>query len=315
MRAAYVNGPGPAEHIIVGELPEPAVGPDEVLVDVVYTTVNPVDAFVRAGTYPVSMPDPFVVGRDLVGRVAATAHGFSADEWVWCNSLGHGGRQGAAAQRVVVPADRLYRLPDGVAPADAVTVLHPGATAHLALFVHGALHAGQSVLVNGGAGNVGSAAVLMAAQAGARVTAVASTRDEAYCRSLGAAEVLDYAAPPRLRDEVNLWIDTSGRNDLTAALTALSERGRVVLIAGTQQPVPLPVRPLYWKSCTVGGFVISRATILELAQAAHTVNRLLADGRLRSRRRRDAPLTELPALHTAVERGERRTRPVVHLTD
>jgi NADPH:quinone reductase-like Zn-dependent oxidoreductase len=61
------------------------------------------------------MPAPFVVGRDLVGRVAAPAGGFTLGEWVWCNSLGHGGRQGAAAERVVVPVDRLHRLPDGVA--------------------------------------------------------------------------------------------------------------------------------------------------------------------------------------------------------
>jgi len=315
VRAAYVHGPGPAEGIVVGELPEPVFGPTEVLVDVACTTVNPVDALVRAGTYPTPMPDPFVVGRDLVGRVAAPACGFRAGEWVWCNSLGHGGRQGSAAERVVVPADRLYRLPDGVAPADAVTLLHPAATAYLALFVHGALRAGQTVLVAGGAGNAGSAAVFMAAQAGARVIVTASPRDEEYCRSLGATQVLDYAVAPELRDEVDLWIDTSGTNDVTTAVTALAERGRVLLIAAGQAQVPLPVRPLYWKSCTVGGFVISRATTTELADAAHAVNRLLTGGQPRSRHTREATLPDLPALHSAVERGDRGTRAVVHVAD
>lgn len=314
MRAAYVHGPGPAERIIVGELPQPSAGPGEVLVDVGYTTVNPVDALVRAGTYPVPMSDPFVVGRDLVGRVVAPAGGFSAGEWVWCNSLGHGGRQGAAAARVAVPADRLYRLPAGVAPADAITVLHPAATAYLALFVHGGLCPGQRVLVAGGAGNVGSAAVLMAARAGARVAVTANPGDEAYCRSLGAADVFDYATAPEPRDQVDLWVDTSGANDLSAALGALAERGRVVLVAGAQPQVPLPVRPLYWKSASVAGFVISRATVGELASAAGTVNSLLAGGRLRSRRVRTATLADLPALHAAIERGDRGTRAVVPLT-
>jgi NADPH:quinone reductase-like Zn-dependent oxidoreductase len=155
--------------------------------------------------------------------------------------------------------------------------------------------------------------VAMAAEAGARVIATANPRDEAYCHSLGTAEVLDYATPPRLRDEVDLWVDTPGTNDLTTALATLAERGRVVLLAGAQPQLPLPVRPLYWKSATVGGFVISRATTPELAEAAQTVNRLLADGRLRSRRTRHATLTDLPALHAAVERGDRGTRAVVHV--
>jgi 2-desacetyl-2-hydroxyethyl bacteriochlorophyllide A dehydrogenase len=315
MRAAYVHGPGPAESIVVGELPEPTVGPTDVLVDVACTTVNPVDVLVRSGTYPVPMPAPFVVGRDLVGQVAALTCGFTVGEWVWCNSLGHGGRQGAAAERVVVPADRLYRLPDGVAPAEAVTVLHPAATAYLALFVHGGLRTGRTVLVAGGAGNVGSAAVLMAAEAGARVIVTANPRDEPYCRSLGAAEVLDYATSPELRDEVDLWVDTTGTNDVATALTTLAERGRVVLVAGAQPQVPLPVRPLYWKSCTVGGFVISRASTPELAEAAQAVNRLLAGGRLRSRRVREATLADLPTLHAAIERGDRGTRTVIHVSD
>jgi len=73
-----------------------------VLVDVVATTVDPVDALVRSGRFRTPVPLPFVVGRDLAGTVAeagAGAAGFAPGEAVWCNSLGHAGRQGAAAQR------------------------------------------------------------------------------------------------------------------------------------------------------------------------------------------------------------------------
>src|SRR5579862_5767857 len=195
MRAAYIEQFGPPENIRIGQLPAPQPGPTDVLVDVLCTTVNPVDALIRAGIYRVPASFPFIVGRDLVGRVAATSWStpeFRAGDLVWCNSLGHGGRQGATAEQVIVPADRLYHLPEGVAPADAVTVLHPAATAYLALFTHGRLSAGDTVLVAGAGGNVGSAAVTMAVAAGARVIATAAEPDVDYCRALGAAEAFDY---------------------------------------------------------------------------------------------------------------------------
>jgi NADPH:quinone reductase-like Zn-dependent oxidoreductase len=94
--------------------------------------VDPVDAFVRSGAYATPTPFPFVVGRDVVGTVAETgpgAVGFRVGDRVWCNSLGHGGRQGACAEYSVVPVDRLYHLPDGVDPVTAVAALHPAATA------------------------------------------------------------------------------------------------------------------------------------------------------------------------------------------
>src|SRR5205823_12714998 len=126
MRAAYIDELGPPENIRYGELATPRPGPTDVLVDVAFTTVNPVDTFVRSGAFATPVDFPFVVGRDLVGTVAEAgggAPGFAVGDLVWCNSLGHGGRQGATAECAVVPADRLYHLPDGVRPNDAVTVL------------------------------------------------------------------------------------------------------------------------------------------------------------------------------------------------
>ena len=90
---------------------------------------------------------------DVVGTVAAVGSGvagFAVGDDVWCNSLGHGGRQGACAEYSVVPVDRLYHLPDGVDPVTAVAALHPAATAHLALFRHGHLRPGETHLVAGG---------------------------------------------------------------------------------------------------------------------------------------------------------------------
>ncbi len=262
MRAAFLEQLGAPDVIRTGDLPAPVPGPTDVLVNVACTTMNPVDALIRSGAYRTPIPFPFVVGRDLVGRVAAAgpgAPGFQEGDLVWCNSLGHDGRQGAAAQQAVVPAHRLYHLPDGVAPADAVTVLHPAATAYLALFVHGRVGVGQTVLVAGAAGNVGSAAVRMAADAGARVIATAAERDLAYCRELGASEVLDYGGAARYPDGIDLFVDTSGGNDLERAVEALAERGRIVLLAG-KGTRPLPAWALFLKTASIHGFIISRAT-------------------------------------------------------
>lgn len=324
MRAAYIEHPGPATDIRYGDLPEPRPGPTDVLVDVQATTVNHVDTFVRAGTFRTPMPLPFVVGRDLVGTVARAGPGVTdvrEGDRVWCNSLGHGGRQGAAAERAVVPADRLYRLPPGV-PADAVAVLHPAATAYLALIVHGRLRPGETVLVGGGGGNVGAALITIAVAAGARVVATAAPRDHDFCRAAGADTVLDYAAADlgdRLTaacpDGIDVSVDSSGTNDLDLVLGRLAFRGRIVLVAGQRTRPTLPAGDLYLMDRTVTGFVISRATTAELAEAATMINQLLAAGRLSARQLVRLPLSATAKAHTLVETGEMHGRRALIVPD
>ncbi|HEX5594555.1 MAG TPA: NADPH:quinone reductase [Micromonosporaceae bacterium] len=321
MRAAYIEELGPPEVIRYGELANPVPGPNDVLVNVTATTVNPVDTFVRSGLFRTPVNFPFVISRDLVGTVVAAgpgAPGFAVGDAVWSNSLGHGGRQGAAAEQAVVAADRLYHLPAGIPPAEAVAVVHPAATAYLALFPHGRLCAGETVLVAGAAGNVGSALVVMAAEAGARVIATANERDFEYCRSLGAAEVLDYRDPALAAQVqqispqgVDLHVDTSGENNLTRAVDLLAHRGRIVLLAGARTRPNLPAGPLYMKDGSIIGFVISHATTAELAEAAGAINRLLTAGRLRARALQHLPLTAVAEVHRRLEQGELRGKRAV----
>ncbi|MER6730922.1 NADPH:quinone reductase [Streptomyces puniciscabiei] len=321
MRAAYIERLGTPEAIRHGELPDPCPGPTDVLVDVTATTVNPVDTFVRSGVFRTPLPFPFVVSRDLVGTVAEAgpgAPGFAVGDTVWCNSLGHEGRQGAAAERAVVPADRLYHLPAGVDPRTAVAVLHPAATAYLGLFTHGELRPGETVVVAGAAGNVGSALTVLAVEAGARVVATAAARDADHCRSLGADAVVDYRSDrllDALREHVpngaDLYVDTSGTNDLGLAVPLLAPRGRIVLLAGAASHPELPAGALYMKDCSIRGFVISHATTGELAEAAVTINRLLANRRLRPRAITSFPLSAAAEAHRRLEQGETHGRRVV----
>jgi NADPH:quinone reductase-like Zn-dependent oxidoreductase len=321
MQAAYIEELGPPEAIRYGTLADPLPGPTDVLVRTLAVSVNPVDTFVRSGLFRTPLQFPCVVSRDLVGRVEQAgpgAAGFAPGDLVWCNSLGHGGRQGAAAERAVVAADRLYHLPDGVDPVTAVTVVHPGATAHLALFRYGRLRPGETVLVGGAAGHVGGALVVLAAEAGARVIGTARAEDAEYCRSLGAAEVLDYRAPDLAEQVrklspsgVDLHLDTSGGNDLETAVAQLAPRGRIVLLAGARTRPVLPAGELYLKDGSVIGFVISRATSAELAEAAVDLNRLLAAGRLRPRAVRELPLDRAAEAHRLLEQGGARGRRLV----
>ncbi|MDQ2957692.1 MAG: NADPH:quinone reductase [Actinomycetota bacterium] len=318
MRAAYVRQLGTAEEIRVGSVAEPILNAGQVLVEIELTTVNPVDVLVRSGVFQTPLELPFVIGRDLVGTVAAlgpAAAGFAVGDRVWCNSLGHDGRQGAAAERAAVATERLYRLPAGVDPVTAVASVHPAATGYLALFTHGRLRPDETVLIGGAAGNVGSAMVVLAVQAGARVIGTAHPRDFEYCRSLGVTEVFDY------RDEqlsaqviqgyptgVDLYTDTFGVNDMSTAVGLLNRRGRIVVLAGPSSNSVLPVGLLYLKDCSVLGFVISHANTDELAAAAKLINELLAAGRLRPRYIEIVPLDAAAQAHRRLEQGELRGR-------
>lgn len=320
MRAAWIDALGPVDNIRYGELPVPLPGPTDVLVRVEAVAVNPVDTFVRSGSYRTPIPFPFVIGRDLVGTVAGAGSdvtGFAAGERVWCNSLGHRGRQGATAEYAAVAADRVYRLPDGVDANRAVAVLHPVATAHLALHTHARIRAGETVYVGGGAGNVGAAAIVLATRAGARVIASARAEDLDYCRSLGAEVALDYRADVTrgLRDAaadgVDVHLDTSGRHDMDLAVDLLAARGRIILMAGMSARPQLPIGPLYTRDGSIVGFAISNATTCELADAARTVNHVLAQGAIAARKIEVLPFSCAQEAHRRLESGQVRATRLV----
>lgn len=324
MRAAYVDRLGPAAEIRIGDVADPLPAENEVLVEVALTTVNPVDILVRSGGFRTPLPFPFVIGRDLCGTVLRTGRavpGFAPGDQVWCNSLGHEGRQGAAAELAAVPAERLYHLPPGVDPAAALAVVHPAATAYLALFTHGRLRRGETVLVAGAAGNVGSAMVSLATEAGARVVTTSHPRDFDFCRSLGAAEVLDYRDPEltahilAASGGVDLYTDTFGVNDVPAAVALCNRRGRIVVLAGPRSESVLPVGELYLKDCSVRGFVISHATTSELSEAADRINALLTMGELRSRSVEVLALHHAESVHRKLEQGQLRGRRALLRTD
>jgi NADPH:quinone reductase-like Zn-dependent oxidoreductase len=309
--AAYIDAIGPASQIHVGKLPMPTIGRGEVLIRARAIGVNHVDTYVRSGAYPTPLTFPFVIGRDVVGTVAAVGagvSGFAEGDTVWCNSLGHGGRQGPSATYAAIAAERLYHLPDGVDPVAAAAVVHTGATAHLGLFREAGLRIGDTVVVGGGAGGVGSAVVQLASAAGARILATARPGDAQWCRANGADEVLDYQAPDlikRIRDAapdgVDVYWDTSGHHDLESTVPLLAHRGRMIMMAALTAHPPLPVGALYTRDASLQGFVISNASASELAHIAVALNFLLVRGTLRAREVQTLPLSQAAQAHMMLE--------------
>jgi NADPH:quinone reductase-like Zn-dependent oxidoreductase len=315
VKAAYITTLGSPDVITYGEMDRPVPGPTDVLVRVEAAAVDPVDTFVRSGAYRTPTPFPFVLGRDLVGTVADIgpgATGFAVGDRVWSHSMGHGGRQGVTAEYCVVGVDRLYHLPGDVDAARAVAVLHPVATAHLALFRHARLRPGETVLVIGGAGNVGRAATVLAARAGARVLAVARAETAPDCLRAGATAVVDHRDPDaaeQLReltgDGVDVHLDTSGHQDLDAALALVGHGARVVLMAGLSARPVLPVGAVYPRDVSLIGFAISNSSVDDLAGTARVINHGLADDAFPIPVSVELPLSRTAEAHRMIEAGVR----------
>ncbi|HSU08550.1 MAG TPA: NADPH:quinone reductase [Pseudonocardia sp.] len=315
MKAAYITTLGSPDVITYGEMDRPVPGPTDVLVRVEAAAVDPVDTFVRSGAYRTPTPFPFVLGRDLVGTVADIGPGvtgFAVGDRVWSHSMGHGGRQGVTAEYGVVGVDRLYHLPGDVDAARAVAVLHPVATAHLALFRHARLRPGETVLVIGGAGNVGRAATVLAARAGARVLAVARAETAPDCLRAGATAVVDHRDPDaaeQLReltgDGVDVHLDTSGHQDLDAALALVGHGARVVLMAGLSARPVLPVGAVYPRDVSLVGFAISNSSVDDLAGTARVINHGLADDAFPIPVTVELPLSRTAEAHRMIEAGVR----------
>jgi NADPH:quinone reductase-like Zn-dependent oxidoreductase len=315
VKAAYITTLGSPDVITYGEMDRPVPGPTDVLVRVEAAAVDPVDTFVRSGAYRTPTPFPFVLGRDLVGTVADIgpgATGFAVGDRVWSHSMGHGGRQGVTAEYCVVGVDRLYHLPGDVEAARAVAVLHPVATAHLALFRHARLRPGETVLVIGGAGNVGRAATVLAVRAGARVLAVARAETAPDCLRAGATAVVDHRDPDaaeQLReltgDGVDVHLDTSGHQDLDAALALVGHGARVVLMAGLSARPVLPVGAVYPRDVSLIGFAISNSSVDDLAGTARVINHGLADDAFPIPVSVELPLSRTAEAHRMIEAGVR----------
>lgn len=210
MRAAYYDRQGPADEVLcVAELPTPQPGPGEVRVRMHMSGLNPTDLKARTG-FSAPMPFPRIIphqdGAGVIDAVGDPEEAGRIGQRVWIYEAQYGRASGTAAAFVVVPAGHAVPLPGDVSFEVGASLGIPALTAHRCLFADGDIN-GRRVLVQGGAGVVGTAAVLLAKWAGAWVAATVMNAEQAIiARAAGADLVLD-----RLNDDVAGAINTHTR--------------------------------------------------------------------------------------------------------
>lgn len=238
MKAVTIPEPGEADALVLAEVPDPTPGPDEVLLDVVAAGVNRADIMQRKGFYPPPKGASEYPGLEVSGRVATIPDGvetqFAVGDEV-CALLSGGGY----AQRVAVPAGQLLPAPAGVGLVEAAGLPEVAATVWSNVFLTAGLQPGQTLLVHGGSSGIGTMAIQLAHQLGAKVavTAGSQTKLEA-CRALGADILIDYKQQDfveALKEETDgrgadVILDVVGAKYLPRNVDALAVNGRLIVI-------------------------------------------------------------------------------------
>ncbi|MFE2975685.1 zinc-binding dehydrogenase [Streptomyces sp. NPDC059258] len=294
------------------ELPRPAPGPGQVLVRVLATSVNPLDLQTRRGDYRDEVALPAVIGNDVSGVVVGTGPGaddFRPGDEVWYLAPVFAG-QGTYAEFHVVDQALVARKPEGLSHVEAAGLALVGVTAWEALVERAGVQAGERVLVHGGAGGVGSAAIQVAHALGAEVVTTARAKDHEFVTGLGADTVIDFLAGdyvPQVRElgGVNVVLDTVGRDTLTRSPEVLADRGRVVSIVDTPEPQNLLAA---WGVNATYHFLFVSPGRAKL----DALSRLIDRGELRPDIGAVLPLADIAEAHTLLEGGsvgEGRRRP------
>jgi NADPH:quinone reductase-like Zn-dependent oxidoreductase len=236
MKAVRVHGFGPPEVISLDELPKPEPGNGEVVVQVKAAGVGPWDALIRSGKSVLPQPLPLILGSDLSGVIDAigpAVEELRVGQEVFGVTNEH--FTGAYAEYAVAKAAMIAPKPKTLNHVHAASVPVVAVTAWQMVFDLAQLSSGKSVLIHGGAGNVGGYAVQLAKRAGAVVMATASSEDASYVRRLGADGVIDYRAA-RFEEqvkEIDAVFDTVGGEVLDRSYGVL-KRGGIVVSAAAQ---------------------------------------------------------------------------------
>lgn len=231
MKAGRVHNFGPPQVITIEDIPRPVPGQGQVLVQVKAAGVGPWDGWIRSGKSALPQPLPLTLGSDLSGIVAgvgADITSFAPGDHVY--GVTNARFTDAYAEYAIALAGMIARRPTRLDDAEAASVPVIAVTAWQALFDEARLTSGDTVLIHGGAGNVGAYAVQLARHAGLTVIATAGTNDVDYVRGLGADRVIDYSHT-RFEDEagsVDAVIDLVGGETQARSFAVLKAGGRLI---------------------------------------------------------------------------------------
>jgi NADPH2:quinone reductase len=311
VRCHELTGP---KSLRVDEIPAPTPGPGEVLVEVHAAGVNFPDVLLTYGKYQFKADPPFVPGGEAAGIVRAV--GASVTEVAPGDRVAATLMNGAFAEQIAVPEGTVVKLPDAVPyELGAATLLTYATTLH-ALVDRAALQPGETLLVLGAAGGVGSAAIEIGKLLGARVIAAASTEEKiAYCKKLGADEGIVYTREDlKERTKVlthgtgaNVIYDAVGGPFAEPALRSIAWEGRYLVVGFAAGEIPkIPLNLVLLKGCQIVGVFWGSFAMRESKRNRDNARRILewvADGKLHPHV--DAVI-KFDDARSALERMERR---------
>ena len=292
--------------MVLESVPDLRPGPGEILVKVHAAGVNPVDTYIRAGAYG-DRSFPYTPGMDAAGTVLAVGSGvsrFKVNDRVYVA----GSISGTYAEQTLSKGSQVYPLPPMISFEQGAAMGVPYATAYYALFNRGQAIAGETVLVHGASGGVGTAAVQIARARGLVVIGTASTsKGRDLVAKEGAHHVLDHSAPDyfdqlmKLTDNrgVPLILEMLANVNLGRDLKVLTPRGRVVVI-GSRGKVEIDPRDTMGRNADIRGMSLLYAAEPELSAVHAALVAGLENGTLRPVIGCKIPLAEAANAHEEV---------------
>lgn len=326
MKAIGIHEHGGPDKLQPLDLPDPAPGEQDLLIEVHAAAVNPVDFKVRQGYIGKDALLPRVMGYDVSGvvrAVGAAVQGFAPGDAVYASpSLI---RQGSNAEFVAADHRTAAPKPNNLDHPHAAALPLATLTAWESLHDHARLHPDETVLIHAGGGGVGHIAIQLAKLHGSRVLTTASSDDSiGLCRQLGADVVINYKSEDvakRVLEETdgrgcNVVFDTVGGDVFTQSIELVAIDGRLVTIVGV--PADAPVDRLKLKSASVHLEFMGAATMFGVrpqrqGQTLRTVTELVEAGRLAPHVSHSFPLADLAAAHRQQETGHTTGKIVIAL--
>jgi NADPH2:quinone reductase len=306
MKAISVAEFGGPEVMKLVELPQPQPGPGQVLVRMHAAGVNPVETYIRAGTYPRKPALPFTPGNDGAGVIEQAGEGVSlrpGDRVYTAGSI-----SGTYAEYALCNVEQVHPLPANVSFAQGAAVGTPYATAYRGLLQRAQAKPGETVLIHGASGGVGIAGVQLARAGGLRVLGTAGTdRGRELVREQGAHHVFDHRAPDYLAQildatsgqGVDVILEMLANVNLGKDLTILAARGRIVVI-GNRGNVEINARDAMSRDADIRGVALANTPPAEMASIHAALVAGLENGTLRPAIGRELPLAEAAQAHRAI---------------